>query len=73
MRFFHEIMSGIKKLKSSGDFDKIVLPRPDWFMDGLKIVKMITFSVRIKAKKPENRVFTPFSGHKKWKQGGSNS
>ena len=34
-------------------------------MDELKIVKMITFSVRIKAKSPENRVFTPFSGHKK--------
>ena len=30
-----EIMSGINKLKSSGDFDKIDLSRPDWFMDEL--------------------------------------
>ncbi len=29
------IMSGINKLKSSGDFDKINLSRPDWFMDEL--------------------------------------
>ena len=33
------IMSGINKLKSSGDFDKIDLSRLDWFMDELKIVK----------------------------------
>lgn len=34
-----EILSGIKKLKSSGDFDKIDLSRLDCFMDELKIVK----------------------------------
>lgn len=34
-----EIFNGIKKLKSSGDFDKIDLSRLDWFADELKIVK----------------------------------
>ena len=34
-----EIFSGIKKLKSSGDFDKIDLSQLDCFMDELKIVK----------------------------------
>ena len=34
-----EIFSGIKKLKSSQDFDKIDLSRLDCFMDELKIAK----------------------------------
>ncbi len=60
-------------MKSSGDFDKIDLSRPDWFMDELKIVKMITFSVRIKEKTLKTAYLHHSQDIKKWKQGGSNS